>query len=94
MHDPRPVLTEKRRQWLEKLQRHTVASYAGKGPVRFHCMRMGWTQWAYRDNATGEVMTSEEARKRYGVPRWWDHVTNIGEMLTDAGRDVLAASQS
>lgn len=74
-------------EWLHLLE-VKPGSIRYKTNIGYRCMQNGWTEWRYV-NAKGEGMTWIEARARYG-DKYWDHVTIHGELLTDAGRTVLA----
>ena len=80
----RPTLTKKRLQWLQLLllgPRERGANRTG-----YDCMRLGWTEWNYRDQQ-GREMTAAEAKARFG-DEYWMHCTMFGERLTPAGRKL------
>lgn len=54
-----PVLTAKRREWLEKLDNDPSARRQGRSG--FDCQKLGWTDWVYDDDGKiiGEVLTPE-----------------------------------
>jgi hypothetical protein len=88
----KPTLTPARRAWLERLRDHGPA-HRGGSRVGYDCMNLGWTTWNYTDPTTGEPLTSDEARARYGK-EWWGVVGGSGllaERITATGRAVLEA---
>jgi hypothetical protein len=84
----KPTLTPARRAWLEQLKRDGP-SHRSTTRVGFDCMQLGWTTWHYVDKQTRQPITAEEARERWGIPDWWEHVDMRGEALTEAGRKML-----
>ena len=83
-------LSPKRKEWLEKLAREGVAQRP-KSNVGYHCMRLGWTEWAFLSFLGVQgIISHDEARRQFG-DGWWEHGETVGEMLTDAGRAMLLA---
>jgi hypothetical protein len=54
-----PILTLKRRAWLEKLETDGKATRKGFGRVACDCMRLGWTEWV-GDIGSGDFDWFEE----------------------------------
>lgn len=82
-----PTLTPARIRWLRKLRAAPGTERTGHGIVAYDCMRLGWTQWRFRD-VEGEYLSEAEAVERFGQ-QMWNRVEVAGEMLTQAGQDLL-----
>jgi DNA-binding PadR family transcriptional regulator len=72
-----PVVTPARAAWLARLEREGIVNGRPRGATGFHCMRLGWSTWVFIKVADG--------------PLSWENVRNIGETITDRGREALAA---
>jgi hypothetical protein len=82
-------LTPGRRTWLLRLLNSKGRVRRGQGPVSHDCMEAGWTEWAYFDPTTGELVGDlEAALARVGDPTKLPTLVK-GEMLTAAGRGIL-----
>ncbi len=85
-------LTLGRRKWLARLLDSAQPIRRGRGPVGHECMQAGWTEWAYYDPATGErIGNLAAALARCGDEAKLRDLIK-GEMLTEAGHAMLAAS--
>jgi hypothetical protein len=83
------ILTPGRRTWLLRLMNSQKPLRRGQGPIGHDCQRAGWTEWAYIDAQTGELIGNAEAAEAlYGMQAAF-RSRRFGEVLTPAGRAVL-----
>jgi hypothetical protein len=95
-------VTPSRLAWLRQLEREGTAQCA-RGQVAFQCRKLGWTQWAQTDGK--ETISRAEFLERFPWGAHEDDATSraciaardawefCGEMLTDAGRAILAENK-
>lgn len=95
----REIVTPTRLALLELLDKGPAER---RGQTSYYCRKLGWTQWEYRNEVTGQVAPEDEVFSAYsgnakspGVAMW-DAGWRISgrEMLTDKGREVLAAARA
>ena len=88
--DPRYRMTLRRREWLSKLVAAPQPDPV-KGRTARDCNILSWACYAYRDLASDDIISADDARERYGqeIDDWWPNVERYGEMITKWGRDAL-----
>lgn len=81
----RPGPTKARLAWLRLVDRYPTHP-PPRGPVAYQCYQLGYTE--SRVSIDGELMAWSDAVRR-DIPGWRDRFLYRGEVLTDAGRQLL-----
>ena len=82
-----PRLTAAREKWLRHLL--NGPDKRARGKAGFECMMLGWTDWLYR-LPDGRKLSGAELQAIGGHPEN-PGATNIGEVISDAGRAMVLA---
>lgn len=63
----------------------------GRGRITHDCLRLGWTEWVYRDKDSRRIVTLDEAKRIYdGWPNGLASYTELlGIRITAFGRQAL-----